>query len=462
MSETRKIFVLDTSVVIHDPQCIHTFGDNDVVVPLALISEIDGFKTSEDQKGFNAREFSRILDRLKEEHETLLQFVPLPEPATGGICLSGAADYVHKVPKEFDQARKDREIIATALRWATEKSDRQIVLVSKDTNVRLMGHACGLVTEDYKRGKIKNVDQLSLSTTVLTIDDHLVDTLMREGWLALGELGKAAEGIRENQCLTLLGSSADGHGKSALASVERHPEGVMLRRLIKDECRMWTLMPRNREQIFASALLKNPSTRLVTLVGKAGTGKTLLAMAAGLEQVLDAKRKLYRKIVVMRPLVSVGKEMGWLPGDVNEKIHPWMKPIFDNVQFLLGDEKKGNGSGENGHHTYRLQQLLEQGVIELEALSFVRGRSINDAFIVIDEAQNLTPHEIKTLMTRAAGKSKVVLTGDLQQIDTPYLDAHSSGLTHVVKKFGEHPIAGHVTLVKGERSELAELAADLL
>lgn len=461
MSETRKIFVLDTSVVIHDPQCIQTFGDNDVVVPLALISEIDGFKTGEDQKGFNAREFSRMLDHLKEEHETLLQFVPLPPPATGGICISGAGEYVHKVPKEFDQARKDREIIATALRWATEKTDRAVVLVSKDTNVRLMGHACGLVTEDYKRGKIKNVDQLSHSTTVATVDDGVVDRLMRDGVLPLQELGPAAEGIRENQCLTLLGG--EGHGKSALATVERTSEGIVLRRLLKDECRMWTLMPRNREQIFASALLKNPATRLVTLVGKAGTGKTLLAMAAGLDQVLDPKRRLYRKIVVMRPLISVGKEMGWLPGDVNEKIHPWMKPIFDNVQFLLGDDRaEKKDKVDHGQHQYKLQQLLEQGVIELEALSFVRGRSINDAFIVIDEAQNLTPHEIKTLMTRAAGKSKVVLTGDLQQIDTPYLDAHSSGLTHVVKKFGEHPIAGHVTLVKGERSELAELAADLL
>jgi PhoH-like ATPase len=199
----------------------------------------------------------------------------------------------------------------------------------------------------------------------------------------------------------------------------------------------------------------------VSLVGKAGTGKTLLAMAAGLEQVLDPKRRQYRKIVVMRPLVSVGKEMGWLPGDVSEKIHPWMKPIFDNVQFLLGDEKKDKHH-DHGHSTPRLSQMLEQGILELEAMSFVRGRSINDAFIVIDEAQNLTPHEMKTLMTRAAGKSKVVLTGDLQQIDTPYLDSHSSGLTHVVKKFREHPIAGHVTLVKGERSELAELAADLL
>ncbi len=463
MSDVRKIFVLDTSVVIHDPQCIQTFGDNDIVVPLALISEIDGFKTGEDQKAFNAREFSRVLDKLKEEHATLLEFVPLPPPATGGIRISGAGDYVDQVPKEFDQARKDREIIATALRWATEQPDRPVVLISKDTNVRLMGHACGLVTEDYKKGKIKNVDQLTHNTTVIRVEDALVDRLMREGWLAQSELGPEGEGLRENQCITMLGSGSDGHGKSALAAVERHPEGIMLRRLIKDECRMWTLMPRNREQIFASALLKNPSTKLVTLVGKAGTGKTLLAMAAALEQVLDTKKKLYRKIVVMRPLVSVGKEMGWLPGDVNEKIHPWMKPIFDNVQFLLGDERKEKGS-ENGHgqHTYKLQQLLEQGILELEALSFVRGRSINDAFIVIDEAQNLTPHEIKTLMTRAAGKSKVVLTGDLQQIDTPYLDAHSSGLTHVVKKFNEHPIAGHVTLVKGERSELAELAADLL
>lgn len=458
MSDVRKIFVLDTSVVIHDPNCIKTFGDNDIVIPLALISEIDGFKTGEDQKGFNAREFSRILDRLKEEHATLLEFVPLPEPAEGGICISGAGRWVEEVPKEFDQARKDREIIATALRWSREHPDRTVILVSKDTNVRLMGHACGLSTEDYKRGRVKDVDHLSRNATVLKVADTHVDKLMRDGWLPLSELGPEGEGIRENQCLTLLGTG-DGHSRSALASVERLPEGIMLRKLIKDECRLWGLMPRNREQIFASALLRNPSVKLITLVGKAGTGKTLMAMAAGLDQVLEPKRKLYRKIVVMRPLVSVGKEMGWLPGDVNEKIHPWMKPIFDNVQFLLGDEKKDKE--HNGHHL-KLQQLLEQGVIELEALSFVRGRSINDAFIVIDEAQNLTPHEIKTLMTRAAGKSKVVLTGDLQQIDTPYLDAHSSGLTHVVKKFSEHPIAGHVTLVKGERSELAELAADLL
>lgn len=460
MGDVRKIFVLDTSVVIHDPQSIHTFGDNDVVIPLAVISEIDMFKTGDDQKAFNAREFSRVLDRLKEEHETLLTFVPLPQPATGGICISGAMDYVRKVPLEFDQARKDREIIATALRWAAEHKDRQVVLVSKDTNVRLMGHATGLVTEDYKRGQIRNVDELSQNTVSLSVDDQSVDRLMKEGWLPTQDLGREGASLRENQCLTLVGNG-DSHGKSVLAVVERHPEGMLLRRLLRDECRLWTLTPRNREQIFASTLLRNPSVRLVTLIGKAGTGKTLLAMAAGLDQVLEPKRRQYRKIVVMRPIVSVGKEMGWLPGDVNDKIHPWMKPIFDNVQFLLGDDKKEKHS-DNGGHQYRLQQLLEQGVIELEALSFVRGRSINDAFIVIDEAQNLTPHEIKTLMTRAAGKSKVVLTGDLQQIDTPYLDAHSSGLTHVVKKFREQPIAGHTTLVKGERSELAELAADLL
>lgn len=463
MGDVRKIFVLDTSVVIHDPQSINTFGDNDVVVPLAVISEIDMFKTGDDQKAFNAREFSRILDRLKEEHETLMTFVPLPHPASGGICISGALDYVHKVPMEFDQARKDREIIATALRWATEHKDRPVVLVSKDTNVRLMGHATGLVTEDYKRGQIRNVDEISQNTISLSVGEMAVDRLMKDGWLPVQDLGDDGATLRENQCLTLVGNGGS-QAKSALAVVERHPEGLLLHRLLRDECRLWTLTPRNREQIFASTLLRNPSVRLVTLIGKAGTGKTLLAMAAGLDQVLEPKRRQYRKIVVMRPIVSVGKEMGWLPGDVNEKIHPWMKPIFDNVQLLLGDDgkKEKEKHVEGGAHQFRLQQLLEQGVIELEALSFVRGRSINDAFIVIDEAQNLTPHEIKTLMTRAAGKSKVVLTGDLQQIDTPYLDAHSSGLTHVVKKFREQPIAGHATLVKGERSELAELAADLL
>ncbi|MCB9496453.1 MAG: PhoH family protein [Fibrobacteria bacterium] len=461
MADARKIFVLDTSVVIHDPHSIYTFGDNDVVIPLAVISEIDMFKGGDDQKAFNAREFSRTLDRLKEEHETLLEFAPLPEPATGGICISGALDYVRKVPAEFDQARKDREIIATALRWAKENPDRPVILVSKDTNVRLMGHATGLVTEDYKRGRIQDVDLLSQNTVSFSTDDANVDRLMREGSLPVSELGPEGERLRENACLTLLGNG-DSHARSALAVVERNAEGLVLKRLLRDESRLWSLVPRNREQIFAATLLRNPSVRLVTLVGKAGTGKTLLAMAAGLDQVLEPKRRQYRKIVVMRPLVSVGKEMGWLPGDVNEKIHPWMKPIFDNVQLLLGDEKKEKGGESHGHHQFRLQQLLEQGIIELEAMSFVRGRSINDAFIVIDEAQNLTPHEMKTLMTRAAGRSKVVLTGDLQQIDTPYLDAHSSGLTHVVKKFRDQPIAGHCTLTKGERSELAELAADLL
>jgi len=453
--DARKIFVLDTSVVLHDPKALAQFGDNDLVVPLAVLSEVDTFKSGEDQKAYHAREFSRQLDRLKEEHETLLTFVPLPEPATGGICLSGAGDWYGRVPREFDRDRKDKEIIATALRWHEEHPEREVVLVSKDTNVRLMGHACGLRTEDYKRGQIRDMDVLSQKPLVLDVDDALVDRLSREGSLPLSEISGAELG--RNECVTLLGL---GHpNKSALAVVQGGGDGLILRRLLRDEARLWNLVPRNREQIFASNFLRDPDVRLVSLVGKAGTGKTLLALAGALEQVLDPRRRLYRKIVVVRPFVAVGKELGWLPGDVAEKMSPWMKPIFDNISLLLGDEKEARREGRD---PVRVQAMLDQGLLELEPLTFVRGRSINDAFLIIDEAQNLTPHEIKTLMTRAAGRSKVVLTGDLGQIDTPYLDSHSSGLTHVVKKFAGLPIAAHVTLSKGERSELAELAADLL
>jgi PhoH-like ATPase len=453
---SEKIFVLDTSVVLHDPVALAQFGEHDLVIPLAVLSEVDTFKTGENQKAFHAREFSRQLDRLKEQHETLLKFVPLPEPATGGICLSGAGEWLAKVPREFDSMGKDREIIATALRWHETQTEREVILVSKDTNVRLMGHACGLHTEDYKRGQIRDVDSLRKGPLVLEVDEDLVDTLQREGTLPLTELPDDL-GLKRNQCLTLVGHGSTS--KSALAVVNGSIEAPVLRRLHRDEARLWNLVPRNREQIFASALLRNPDIRLISLVGKAGTGKTLLALAAALEQVADPKKRQYRKIVVVRPFIAVGKELGWLPGDVGEKMQPWMKPVFDNISLLLGDEKEAK---REGRELVRVQQLLDQGILELEPLTFVRGRSINDAFLIIDEAQNLTPHEIKTLLTRAAGRSKVILTGDPGQIDTPYLDSHSSGLTHVVKKFANHPIAGHVTLTKGERSELAELAADLL
>jgi len=449
-----KIFVLDTSVVIHDPLALGQFGEHDLVIPLAVLSEVDMFKIGEDQKAFHAREFSRKLDAMKELHATLLEFVPLPEPATGRIRLSGAGEWLSKVPREFDQMRKDREIIATALRWHESEPEREVVLVSKDTNVRLMGHACGLATEDYKRGQIRDVDALRNGPLVLDVDEGLIDRLQREGTLPLSELESI--GLKRNQCLTLV---CPGTSKSALAVVNGTPDAPMLRRLQRDEARLWNLVPRNREQIFASNLLRDPEIRLLSLVGKAGTGKTLLALAAALEQVADPKRRLYRKIVVVRPFIAVGKELGWLPGDVGEKMQPWMKPVFDNISLLLGDEKEAK---KEGREIIRVQQLLDQGILELEPLTFVRGRSINDAFLIIDEAQNLTPHEIKTLLTRAAGRSKVVLTGDPGQIDTPYLDSHSSGLTHVVKKFAGQPIAAHVTLTKGERSELAELAADLL
>lgn len=457
----RKTFVLDTSVIIHDPHAIHQFGEHDVIIPLAVISEMDGFKIRNDQKGYNAREFSRILDGLKEAHDTLIQPVPLPEPSTGTIMVSPAGETIRELPSEIEGTGKDRQIIATALRWHRKLKDSTVVLVSKDTNVRLLGHACGLITEDYKRGQIKDVTLLHEEPVKFAVDDLLIDRLMKEQTIPVSEIAGLEE-APVNSCYTFTGLIDSG--KSALAIAEPGAGFLQFRRLLRDENRMWGLSPRNREQIFASALLLNPDIRLVSLIGKAGTGKTLLALAAALEQTYSVPSGRYSKIVVMRPVVPVGKDMGWLPGDINEKIAPWMKPIYDNIGFLMRDENHSaseNGKEQSGRKT-RTQQLMEDGILEVEVLSFVRGRSINDAFIIIDEAQNLTPHEIKTLITRAAGRSKVVLTGDLGQIDTPYLDAGSSGLTHVVKKFHNHPIFGYVVLQKGERSELAELAADFL
>lgn len=458
----KKIFVLDTSVIIHDPDAIQHFGDNDLVIPLAVIAEVDGFKTGNDQKGFNAREFSRFLDNLKEEHKTLLDMVPLPEPATGHICISPAGTYSHNLPSELNDRSKDRQIIATALKWTKENPEANVILVSKDTNVRLLGHASGIKTEDYKRDQVKDVDHLIEAPMNLPVDDILIDRLMKEHVLPSDDFNFLNGHIKPNNCITFVGHSEPS--KSALAIVEDRNGDTQIRRLLRDEHRIWGLTPRNREQIFAAALLLNQDLRLVSLVGKAGTGKTLMALAAGLEQTYEVPARTYKKIVVMRPVVPVGKDIGWLPGDVSDKIAPWMKPIYDNISFLMGEETQRNSliKGKNESGTSRVQQLFDQGIIEIEVMSFVRGRSINDAFIIIDEAQNLTPHEIKTVITRAAGKSKVVLTGDLDQIDTPYLDAYSSGLTHVVKKFAGHSIAGYVTLSKGERSALAELAANVL
>lgn len=461
MSEKVKTFVLDTSVIIHDPEAVYQFGEHNIVVPLAVISEVDGFKTGNDQKGYNAREFSRFLDQLKEEHKTLTELVPVPEPATGMICLSAANGYLKQLPPELDERNKDRQIIATALKWKKEHPDHHTVLVSKDTNVRLLGHACGIVTEDYKRGQIRDYTGLVDEPETIPVEDHLIDLLMKEQLVPSDHFPALTKSLRPNNCITLVGQGEPG--KSALVVVESFSGQLYLRRLLKEDHRIWGLMPRNREQTFAASLLLNDQLRLVSLIGKAGTGKTLLALAAGLEQTYEVPARRYKKIVVMRPVVPVGKDIGWLPGDLSDKIAPWMKPIYDNIAFLMGEEgEKNRDYRNNGSNNSRVQQLFDQGIIEVEVMSFVRGRSINDAFIIIDEAQNLTPHEIKTVLTRAAGRSKIVLTGDLDQIDTPYLDAHSSGLTHVVKKFMGHPIAGYTRLIKGERSALAELAADVL
>jgi len=437
----KKAYVLDTNVLLHDPQALFRFEDNDLVIPMTVIEEIDKFKKDMSEIGRNARHFSRMLDGLREKAK-LVEGVELESGGKLRVALY-TENALKRLPPDLREDHGDNRILAVALELR-EECACPVIFVTKDTNLRIKADVIGLTAEDYESDKV-SIEELYSGTAEVLVDGAAVDRFYGQGYLDI-------EGdFLPNQCLTLIDESNPSH--TALARYQGTlRRAVPLPRAPKEG--IWGIHPRNREQQYAIDLLLNEEIQLVTLVGKAGTGKTLLAIAAGLLKSTDEGH--YNRLLVSRPVFPLGKDLGFLPGDIKEKLSPWMQPIFDNVELLLGSVE------ERGKRKRGYKELVDMGILEIEALTYIRGRSIPKQYMIVDEAQNLTPHEIKTIVTRAGEGTKIVLTGDPYQIDNPYVDSSSNGLTYVVEKFKGEEIAGHVTLTKGERSALAELAANLL
>ncbi len=438
----KKVFVLDTNVLLHDPKAIFAFEDNDVVIPIVVIEELDKFKKAIDEIGRNARQVSRILDEYRQKGK-LSQGVALEKGGTLRVELNHQSP--EYLPSELIATKADNRILATALNLKND-DHLPVILVTKDTNLRIKADAVGLHAEDFESETI-TIDELFSGETELSVNPGAI-----EEFYAKGELPAPDPKPYPNQFILLKNSA--NPSQTALARYSQ--QKMALVPIVGTKHGVWGVTSRNKQQQFALDLLLNDDVRLVTLVGKAGTGKTLLALAAGLEKTIETRSFL--RLVVSRPVFPMGKDIGFLPGDIEEKLKPWMQPIRDNLDFLVGSSGgPGRAKGKKD-----LQSLFDLGMIEVEPLTYIRGRSMPNQYLIVDEAQNLTPHEIKTIITRAGEGTKIVLTGDPYQIDNPYIDSASNGLSYVVERFKEEAIAGHITLVKGERSDLAELAATLL
>ena len=440
----KKIFVVDTNVLLHDPRAIFSFQDNDVIIPIVVIEELDKFKKGIDEMGRNARQVSRILDTYRQKGK-LSQGVQLEEGGTLRVELNHQSP--QHLPVELIASKADNRILATALNLCHTSKNIPVVLVTKDTNLRIKADALGLKAEDYETDTV-TIDELYSGEVEITVSRDQIDSFYASGSLAPPD----GSVLFSNQ-FVLLKNSANP-GQTALSRYSRQKQALVPIQHAKHG--IWGISARNKQQQFALDLLLNDDIRLVSLVGKAGTGKTLLALAAGLERTIETRT--FARLVVSRPVFPLGKDIGFLPGDIEEKLKPWMQPIRDNLDFLMGS----SASVTRGKGRKDLQSLFDLGMIEVEPLTYIRGRSMPNQFLIVDEAQNLTPHEIKTIITRAGEGTKIVLTGDPYQIDNPYIDSSSNGLSFVVERFKEESIAGHITLVKGERSDLAELAATLL
>lgn len=440
----RKAFVLDTNVLLHDPMAMLRFADNDVVLPITIIEELDRFKRQPENTGRNARQVSRKLDELRQRG-AITEGIILDNGGTLRVALCDAQT-LKKLPIELEGDRADNEILAVALELK-ERCSCQVVLVSKDTNLRIKADAIGLTAEDYETDKI-DVEELYTGTTEVLVDASAIDQLFKQGGLTL------EQSFYPNQALTLINATNPSH--TALAIVDGET-GHIVPMGKTPYAGISRIHPRNREQKFALSLLLNDAISLITLVGRAGTGKTLLAVAAGLHKVAD--EHIYNRLLISRPVIPMGKDIGFLPGDIKEKLTPWMQPLYDNFDLIFGTQ---DPSGKPSHWRRGHEELIEHGLLQIEPLTYIRGRTIPKQFLIVDEAQNLTPHEVKTILTRAGEGTKIVLTGDLAQIDNPYVDAASNGLTYAVERFKREPLAGHISLFQGERSTLAERAAILL
>ncbi len=443
MAKAKKIFVLDTSVILYSFDAINTFEDNDVAIPITVLEELDNFKKGNDTKNFQAREFIRIMDRLSETG-TLQKWQKLEGKNKGKfkVVMDTTSNGNVDAEKVYGTHKADHKILNVAISLQHEFPKRAVIMVTKDINLRIKAKALNIKAEDYQTGKIQNVDSLYTGKAIIeNIDSAVIDKIYKNGFCETEDL-KIKE-IRPHQYFIL---------KSNKSSVLGYYNPVEDRIERIDKQAIHRIMPRNAEQVFALHALLNPEVKLVTLQGIAGTGKTLLALAGALEQ-----RREFKQVFLSRPIVPLSnKDIGFLPGDAKEKIDPYMEPLYDNLKFIR------NQYSDRDREYQNIIAAQENEKIVISPLAYIRGRSISNVFFIVDEAQNLTPHEVKTIITRAGEGTKIVFTGDIYQIDTPYLDSQSNGLSYLIDKIKSHPLYSHVQLEKGERSELANLANEML
>jgi PhoH-like ATPase len=438
----KKVFVLDTSVIIYEHNSILNFDEHDVGIPITVLEELDNFKKGNDTKNFEAREFIRLIDKLAKDR-SLQDWNPINGKSKGNFKVLMDTHSAVDANKIFNEVKADHRILNAALQIQKEEKGKRVILVSKDVNLRLKAKSLGLTAEDYTTGKVQNISSLYSGRTIVdNIDSNIINLLYEKGYCPPEEiLGKLAP-IKNHYYILKSGK------KSALAYF--NPFNNMMEHVEKRA--VYGVKPRNAEQTFAIHAALKPEIRLVSIQGVAGTGKTLLALAAALEQ-----KREYKQIYLARPIVPLSnKDIGYLPGDIKSKVNPYMEPLWDNLKFIQ------NQYNETDKEYAKITEMINQEKLVITPLAYIRGRSLSNICFIVDEAQNLTPHEVKTIITRAGENTKIIFTGDIHQIDTPYLDSQSNGLSTLIDRLQDHELYAHVTLEKGERSELANLANELL
>ena len=440
MKKLKKIFVLDTSVILHSHDSIMNFEENDIGIPITVLEELDEMKKGNDTKNFEAREFIRLIDKLSK-HEMLDKWISLNGKNKGKFKV--LVDKKNDINNVFNDEINDHKILNSAVQLQKEEKDKLVILVSKDINLRLKAKSLKLRAEDYLTGKIQNVNSLDVESQVLeNIKDSSIDKLYENSILKKTQIFRKKI-LSENRFYILKSE------KKSILSFYDHAEDIFVK---VEKKNAYGINPRNAEQAFALHALFDPKIKLVTINGVAGTGKTLLALASALDQ-----RRNFKQIFVARPIVPLSnKDIGFLPGDIQSKINPYMEPLWDNLKFIQNQYNQADKEFKT------LKNMIETEKLLIQPLAYIRGRSFSNIFFIIDEAQNLTPHEIKTIISRAGENTKVIFVGDIYQIDTPYLDSQSNGLSYLIDRLKKEKIYSHITLKKGERSELANLANDLL
>ncbi len=437
----RKTYVLDTNVLIYDPRAILKFEDNNVVLPIYVIEEVDQFKRETTERGRNAREVARVLDELRTKG-SLSQGVPVGE----GTVRVYVPEKRPRLEHGLNPLSADNAILQTALAVRDANMSQPTIFVTMDVNLRIRADAFGLPTEAYEHNAV-DVERMHTGIVEINVSKEVIEKFIDSGTMA----APGGEILTGNTCVVL---HDDSQPKPHVALARFHSSSGELKIVKTPKDGVMGIRPRNREQSFALDLLLDESVKMVTLVGKAGTGKTLLALAAGMMRTVEDGR--YSRLLVSRPIMPLGKDIGFLPGSVQDKLNPWMQPIFDNLEFLLFS----GGGKRRGMRAF--DELLQSGTVHVEPLTYIRGRSMPQQYVIVDEAQNLTPHEVKTIVTRCGEGTKIILTGDPYQIDNPYVDGSTNGLTVTAERLRGDSIVGHIVLSRGERSELANLAANRL